>query len=203
MLQDALPKVLLAAADERSVAGNRRLIVAGPAHQPNLALARIRLVRRGDLHGSCPAAAQVPRADADFSRRSSLFSIRLRFPCRQSTANTVRHTPGWENWLSQRRNPCPGFDLLEVMSTSQTALLRASAWNRCAPGSPEGKQPLLPDLGSLVKTAAPGSSKSPSATACGSWRMTKKSDSRASSTSGATRNKVSSYSSSGWRAWAL
>ena len=37
MLQDALPKVLLAAAHERSVAGNRRLIVAVPAHQPNLA----------------------------------------------------------------------------------------------------------------------------------------------------------------------
>jgi hypothetical protein len=53
MLQDALPKVLLAAAHERSVAGNRRLIVAGLAHQPNLALARIRLVRRGDLRGSC------------------------------------------------------------------------------------------------------------------------------------------------------
>ena len=34
-------------------------------------------------------------------------------------------------------------------------------------------------------------------------RTTKKSDSRASNTSAATRNKVSSRSSSGWRVWGL
>ena len=51
----------------------------------------------------------------------------------------------------------------------------ASAWNRCVRGWPAGRRAISPAWGSRVITAAPRSSKSPPATACGSWRMTKKS----------------------------
>src|SRR5579862_6267970 len=39
----------------------------------------------------------------------SLFRKRLSSPCRTSTANTVRYTPGWENWLSRRLTLCGGI----------------------------------------------------------------------------------------------
>ena len=61
---------------------------------------------------TAPRSFKDVNVEAAPASSASLFSIRLRCSCRRSTANTVRDTPGWENWLAQRPALCSGFDSL-------------------------------------------------------------------------------------------
>jgi transcriptional regulator with GAF, ATPase, and Fis domain len=63
MLSDALQSIALAVAQERSVDEVLERVVRGLAGQPGCALARIWLVRPGDLCATCPMRAECPHQE--------------------------------------------------------------------------------------------------------------------------------------------